>query len=93
MGLGRFKNNKIPGFLSCLIILSLGITGCGTKKTEEAPELLEPASEVTFIRPVSYKYVSNPECLMGVVVPDSSYVISEKSVLIKSIEVNIGDSV
>ncbi len=94
MGLVKAKYKKYKRIiaLACAFIISFCIGGCGDVK-EEAPELLEPASKITTMRPISYRNVARVESLMGVVVPEQSFVVSRKSALIKGFAVNIGDYV
>ncbi len=94
MGLVKAKSRKYKRIIGivCALVISLCTGGCGSVRNE-APELLEPASKITAMRPTSYRNVARVESLMGVVVPEQSFVVSRKSTLIKGFAVNIGDYV
>lgn len=92
--LNGYKNlmRHIAYFLIFIMLVSM-FSGCGKDTSETPPELIEPVSAAMSFRPVSYRNIADVEGLTGTIVPESDYVFSEQSVIIKSIEVKIGDVV
>ena len=90
----HLNRRRISSILAVSFLLTLlsGITGCG-KKTEGAPELIEPVTSLLCYRPVSKRIVGNTKLLYGTVVPTDYPCFSEKQVQLLNIKVGVGDYV
>ena len=78
-------------YLSCFLIASILFCGCG--KTEEVPELIDPASGVQAFRPVERRMIGDPKILIGQVTPKEYCHFFKKTMDIKEITCDIGQYV
>lgn len=86
------RMTKYKRGLACLVMLALGLTGCG-KKPVEVPELLAPSAGNESYRPVEYGDVGAINVAYGTVVPTEYCHFWLTQVTIKEISVDIGDYV
>lgn len=87
---------KTAGRMLCLAlscVLTAGLAGCGSKKSEKAPELLEPVSTNEAYRPVSYGDIGRVVIKTGTVVPTDYAYYYDSSATLSKVYVNVGDYV
>lgn len=69
------------------------LSGCGSKKQDKVPSLIEPVSVNASYRPVEYGSVGKKEVLLGTVVPREYGHYYDTNVAISQITVDMGDNV
>ncbi len=75
------------------LVLAAGITGCGEKKSDKAPDLVEPVSTNEAYRPVTYGDIGRKVIKTGTIVPTDYCYYYDTSVTLSKVYVNVGDEI